>query len=370
MAKDIISPASNHRARMAFAAGLLLLPLLATAALLTGSMRLAPGEVLSALAAAPSDGSPTAFIVWQSRVPQIAVALLAGASLSAAGLVMQTLFANPLADPSLLGVNSGASLGAALVLLCGGGALISSGGMIAGFTLTLAAAFLGAMAVMLVLLALSSVLRGNMALLIAGVMISFLLSGIISLLNFYATSQGVRSFVIWGLGDFSGVPLGNLPLYAVPVLLTLFALLFLAKPLNALLLGTEYAHNLGYRVRTVRTLGLLAAGLLAAATTAVCGPVPSDSIAGKLLIKSKQNMKKEEITSRIITIVNSLKTSWVKHEVTPASNIRDEVELESIDFLDMIQQVEMMFHIKITPEEAKDCKLVSDVVNLVIKKKE
>lgn len=273
MAKDIIFPASNHRARMAFAAGLLLLPLLAAAALLTGSMRLAPGEVLSALAAAPSDGSPAAFIVWQARVPQIAVALLAGASLSAAGLVMQTLFANPLADPSLLGVNSGASLGAALVLLCGGGALISSGGMIASFTLTLAAAFLGAMAVMLVLLALSSVLRGNMALLIAGVMISFLLSGIISLLNFYATSQGVRSFVIWGLGDFSGVPLGNLPLYAVPVLLTLFALLFLAKPLNALLLGTEYAHNLGYRVRTVRTLGLLAAGLLAAATTAVCGPV-------------------------------------------------------------------------------------------------
>ena len=79
-------------------------------------------------------------------------------------------------------------------------------------------------------------------------------------------------------------------------------------------------------------------------------------------------MKKEEITSRIITIVNSLKPSWVKHEVTPASNIRDEVELESIDFLDMIQQVEMMFHIKITPEEAKDCKLVSDVVNLVILK--
>lgn len=280
MAKDIISPASNRRTRMAFAAGLLLLPLLAAAALLTGSMRLAPGEVLSALAAAPSDSSPAAFIVWQARVPQIAVALLAGASLSAAGLVMQTLFANPLADPSLLGVNSGASLGAALVLLCGGGTLISSGGtlissggMIAGFTLTLAAAFLGAMAVMLVLLALSSVLRGNMALLIAGVMISFLLSGIISLLNFYATSQGVRSFVIWGLGDFSGVPLGNLPLYAVPVLLTLFALLFLAKPLNALLLGTEYAHNLGYRVRTVRTLGLLAAGLLAAATTAVCGPV-------------------------------------------------------------------------------------------------
>ena len=270
--KDIISPATDRRARMAFAVGLLLLPLLVTAALLTGSMRLAPGEVLSALAAVPSDGSPAAFIVWQSRVPQVAVALLAGASLSAAGLAMQTLFANPLADPSLLGVNSGASLGAALVLLCGG-TLFAGGGLIVGFMVTLVAAFLGAMAVMLVLLALSSMLRGNMALLIAGVMISFLLSGIISLLNFYATSQGVRSFVIWGLGDFSGVPLGNLPLYAVPVLLTLFALLFLAKPLNALLLGAEYAHNLGYRVRTVRTLGLLAAGLLAAATTAVCGPV-------------------------------------------------------------------------------------------------
>lgn len=272
MAKDIISPASNRRTRMVFAAGLLLLPLLAAAALLTGSMRLAPGEVLSALAAAPSDASPAAFIVWQARVPQIAVALLAGASLSAAGLVMQTLFANPLADPSLLGVNSGASLGAALVLLCGG-TLFAGGGLIVGFMVTLVAAFLGAMAVMLVLLALSSMLRGNMALLIAGVMISFLLSGIISLLNFYATSQGVRSFVIWGLGDFSGVPLSSLPLYAVPVLLTLFALLFLAKPFNALLLGAEYAHNLGYRVRTVRTFGLLSAGLLSAATTAVCGPV-------------------------------------------------------------------------------------------------
>ena len=272
MAKDIISPTSSSRTRMVFAAGLLLLPLLTTAALLTGSMRLTPGEVLSALAAAPSDASPAAFIVWQARVPQIAVALLAGASLSAAGLAMQTLFANPLADPSLLGVNSGASLGAALVLLCGG-TLFAGGGLIVGFMVTLVAAFLGAMAVMLVLLALSSMLRGNMALLIAGVMISFLLSGIISLLNFYATSQGVRSFVIWGLGDFSGVPLSSLPLYAVPVGLTLFALLFLAKPFNALLLGAEYAHNLGYRVRTVRTLGLLSAGLLAAATTAVCGPV-------------------------------------------------------------------------------------------------
>lgn len=81
-------------------------------------------------------------------------------------------------------------------------------------------------------------------------------------------------------------------------------------------------------------------------------------------------MKKEEITPRIIAIVNSLKTSWVNHEVTPSSNLRDEIQLESIDMLDMIQQVEMMFHIKITPEEAKDCKLVSDIVNLVIKKKE
>lgn len=81
-------------------------------------------------------------------------------------------------------------------------------------------------------------------------------------------------------------------------------------------------------------------------------------------------MKKEEISPRIIAIVNSLKTSWVNHEVTPSSNLRDEVQLESIDFLDLIQQVEMMFHIKITPEEAKDCKLVSDIINLVIKKKE
>lgn len=97
---------------------------------------------------------------------------------------------------------------------------------------------------------------------------------------------------------------------------------------------------------------------------ALVAPIP------RSLFQKHKDMKKEEITSRIIAIVNRLKTSWVNHEVTPDSNLRDEIELESIDFLDMIQQVEMMFHIKISPEEAKDCKLVSDVINLVIKKKE
>ena len=217
--------------------------------------------------------STAAFIVLQSRLPQLLTALLSGAALSVCGLVMQTLFANPLADPSLLGVNSGASLGAAVVMLALGGTVGVADGMLGSTMLTIVGAFVGAAMVILLLVVASSMLRGTLALLVAGVMFSFVISAVISLLSFYATADGVRSFVVWGMGDFSGVTLTQMPLYALLVLLPGVAVGVMARPLNALLLGPDYATNLGIRVKRVRTLLLLLTGLLTATVTALCGPV-------------------------------------------------------------------------------------------------
>ena len=186
---------------------------------------------------------------------------------------MQTLFANPLADPSLLGVNSGASLGAAVVMLALGGTVGVADGMLGSTMLTIVGAFVGAAMVILLLVVASSMLRGTLALLVAGVMFSFAISAVISLLSFYATADGVRSFVVWGMGDFSGVTLPQMPLYALLVLLPGVAVGVMARPLNALLLGPDYATNLGIRVKRVRTLLLLLTGLLTATVTALCGPV-------------------------------------------------------------------------------------------------
>lgn len=247
---------------------LILLPL----SLLTGTVSLSPAEVWQALTDAGAD--PTArFIVCESRLPQALTAVLSGAALAAGGLVMQSLFTNPLADPSLLGVNSGASLGAAMVLLAFGGSWSLGGASLSGVLLTVAAAFVGACGVIALLLVCSHFLRGNLALLVAGVMLSFVLSAVISLLSFYATADGVRSFVVWGLGDFSGVGLSRLPLYAALIVLPLAALFPFTRSLNALLLGAHYAANLGIAVRTTRTWLLLLTGLLTATVTALCGPI-------------------------------------------------------------------------------------------------
>lgn len=251
----------------------LLLLLLVVANLLWGSVHLDVAEVGRVVCGQADPQSTAAFIVLQSRLPQLLTALLSGAALSVCGLVMQTLFANPLADPSLLGVNSGASLGAAVVMLALGGTVRVADGMLGGTMLTIAGAFVGAAMVILLLVVASSMLRGTLALLVAGVMFSFAISAVISLLSFYATADGVRSFVVWGMGDFSGVTLTQMPLYALLVLLSGVAVGAMARPLNALLLGPDYATNLGVRVKRVRTLLLLLTGLLTATVTALCGPV-------------------------------------------------------------------------------------------------
>lgn len=242
--------------------------------LFTGTVDLAWPDVLAVLTGGGTDETESVrFIVTEVRLPQMVTAVLSGAALGVSGLVMQTVFSNPLADPSLLGVNSGASLGVALALLLFGGGINTYLGAFGGFSFMVAAAFLGALAVIFLLTFCAGVLRGRLALLVAGVMLSFVITSLISLLSFLATAQGVRSFVVWGMGDFSGVTLERLPFYAVSLIIGLLALLAMSRPLNALLLGEEYAANLGIRVRRTRTLLLVLIGLLTAVVTAFCGPI-------------------------------------------------------------------------------------------------
>ncbi len=252
---------------------LLLLFALIAANLLTGGVAISASELWAALSGDATVSDATRFIVWEARVPQCVTAIFSGAALALAGLVMQTVFSNPLADPSVLGVNAGASLGVAVAMLLLGGSVSVAALSISGFFLTITAAFIGALAVIGLLLLCTLWLRDAVLLLVAGVMISFATSSLISLLSFYATAQGVHAYVIWGLGNFCGVTLERLPLFAGAIALLLLLVGCLVKPLNALLLGESYAANLGVHVRSVRTLLLLITGLLTAIVTALCGPI-------------------------------------------------------------------------------------------------
>lgn len=251
----------------------LALVVLLAANLFIGAVDIPAREILTILEGEEGSKASWYYIVWESRIPQCITALLCGSALSVSGLILQTVFSNPLADSSILGISSGASLGVALVLLAGGGSLLTGEWLLSGFVAVIAGAFIGAMLVMGIILFLSALIKNSVMLLIAGIMIGYVTSSVISLLNFFSTAEGVHSYVIWGLGSFGGVSLQQLPFFACAALLGLICALLMVKPLNALLLGTRYAENLGINVRRVRALLLLITGLLTAVTTAFCGPV-------------------------------------------------------------------------------------------------
>lgn len=252
---------------------LLLIVLLLAANLLVGSVVIPAGEVLRILMGEDAGRESWHYIVWEARLPQALTALLAGSALAVCGLLLQTAFRNPLAGASVLGVNSGAGLGVAVVMLLLGGSITAAGFSFSGFFSILLGAFAGAMAVMALILFFSTLVRSHVMLLIIGLMVGYLVSSVVSLLNFLATAEGVQSYMVWGMGNFGGVSLRQMPAFAAVVLLGLAGALLLIKPLNALLLGERYAENLGVRVRRVRHALLAVVGVLTAVTTAFCGPV-------------------------------------------------------------------------------------------------
>ena len=241
--------------------------------LVMGSIRIPISDVFSILLGDESEKASWRFIILESRLPQAITAVLCGGALAVSGLMLQTAFRNPLAGPSIFGVNSGAGLGVALVMLLLGGSISAGSVSISGFVAILIAAFIGAMAVMAIIFFFSSIVRNNVMLLIIGIMIGYISNSAISLLNFFATDEGVKSYMVWGMGSFGGVSMKTMPVFASVSIVGLIGTLLLIKPLNALMLGDRYAENLGIDILRTRNWLLIVTGLLTAITTAFCGPV-------------------------------------------------------------------------------------------------
>ena len=263
---------SNKGTKYSLALTALILVLVA-ANLFFGSVDIPAEAVIRTLLGQEVEKASWSFIIWEARIPQAITALLCGAALAGSGLMLQTAFNNPLAGPSILGINSGASLGVAMVMLLGGGTIATAGVTLSGFFSIVLGAFIGSMVVMGVILFFSTLIKSNIMLLITGIMIGYITSSAISLLNFFATAEGVHSYMIWGMGNFSSVSLEQMPYFASFTLIGLMLAILLIKPLNALLLGNRYAENLGVNIKRTRNLLLIATGILTAVTTAFCGPV-------------------------------------------------------------------------------------------------
>ena len=244
--------------------------------LLSGSVQIPLTDVVSILFTpnTSSEINPTwSYIILETRLPQALTALLCGGVLAVTGLMLQTAFRNPLAGPDVFGINSGAGLGVAIVMLWLGGSVTTEMFSVSGFVAVLLAAFIGAMLVTGLIFFFSTLVRNNVMLLIIGIMVGYVSSSAIELLNFFSTEEGVKSYAVWGMGDFGGVSMQNMPVFASITVVGLLLAILLIKPLNALLLGEEYAESLGINTRRTRNLLLIITGILTAITTAFCGPI-------------------------------------------------------------------------------------------------
>lgn len=265
---------SNKRSILLFIGLLALIGLVSAASACFGAITLSPSQLLQALFNSGEADPVLQQIIVDFRLPRIVTALLAGAALSTAGLMMQTVFRNPLADPFVLGVNSGASLGVAIVLLTlapvGIGLTEGLGG--GGQMMVIAAATSGAAATLFIVLALSRRVD-IMSVLIIGLMISYTVGAIVSILMFFSMAERLQSFMSWSFGDYSNVSWEHMRLFAPAILGGLGLSLLFIKPLDALLLGEHYAESVGTRVKRVRFIVLLAASILAGTVTGFCGPI-------------------------------------------------------------------------------------------------
>lgn len=244
--------------------------------LLSGSVQIPLTDVVGILFTpnTSSEINPTwSYIILETRLPQALTALLCGGALAVTGLMLQTAFRNPLAGPDVFGINSGAGLGVAIVMLWLGGSVTTEMFSVSGFVAVLLAAFIGAMLVTGLIFFFSTLVRNNVMLLIIGIMVGYVSSSAIELLNFFSTEEGVKSYAVWGMGDFGGVSMQTMPVFASITVVGLLLAILLIKPLNALLLGEEYAESLGINTRRTRNLLLIITGILTAITTAFCGPI-------------------------------------------------------------------------------------------------
>lgn len=240
-----------------------------------GSINIPPLEILKILFGAETGKASWQGIVLDTRLPQALTAILAGAALGVSGLMMQTLFRNPLAGPSVLGVSSGASLGVALLMMfvsVPGVRIITQNQISSNFSIVFAA-FAGAFAVLFLIMVLAANFRNNTTILIIGIMIAYAISAIVGILQFYSLKEDLQAFVIWGLGSFANVSWHQHTFFFPVVIVGLSFSILMIKPMNAILLGDNYARNLGFNVKRISILLIIGAGILVAVVTAYCGPI-------------------------------------------------------------------------------------------------
>jgi len=279
--KDIHKLATAPMKKLSFLLLTVLIIVLFVLNLLLGTVHIPVRDVLSILISPSSQGdmeigsSVFANIIWNSRVPQALTALMAGAGLAVSGLQMQTVFRNPLAGPSVLGISNGASLGVALVVLMSGslgGVALSRLGYLGDVAMSVAA-ILGALAVMGLIVWVAQRVQSGVTLLIIGVMIGYLANAIIGVLKFFSNEEDIKAYVVWGLGSFARVSGDQMTLFVVLMAILLPLSMLLVKTMNLLLLGDAYARNLGLNIQHARTLVILSSGVLVAIVTAYCGPI-------------------------------------------------------------------------------------------------
>ena len=243
--------------------------------LLLGTVEIPVGAILRILLGDESVSEIWRNIILSSRVPQALTATVAGAGLAVSGLQMQTVFRNPLAGPSVLGISNGASLGVAFVVLLSGslgGVALSRLGYLGDAAMSIAA-IVGSLAVMALILYVSQKVKGNVTLLIIGVMIGYLATAIIGVLKFFSAEEDVKAYVVWGLGSFARVSGDQMTLFVLLMVGLLPLSMLLSKTMNLLLLGDYYASNLGLNLRRARLLVISSSGILVAIVTAYCGPI-------------------------------------------------------------------------------------------------
>jgi iron complex transport system permease protein len=240
-----------------------------------GSVRIPLGGALDALLGRPTDEAWVS-IIRLFRMPKALTALASGAALAVSGLILQTVFRNPLAGPDSLGIGAGASVGVALVVLAAGsagGSAFLAGLGLAGYAALFIAASAGAFLVLLVILLFARRVENGVTLLIVGILVGYLAGSLVSLLIYFGSPQKVQVYLGWTYGSFSSVTVGQLPVLYAAVALGFALTARTSKSLNALLMGERFAEGLGVRVKGARNRALLAAALLAGAATAFCGPI-------------------------------------------------------------------------------------------------
>ena len=272
--------ARAHRA-IAFGLAVLLgLVALFVASLCLGSVETTPAEVARILAGGPGDASTAAQVIWQIRLPRAIEAVLLGGGLSLSGFLLQTFFANPIADPFVLGISSGAKLVVAVVMI-----VVLGAGQVMSPAASVASAFLGSLITMGFVLLISRRVRTQSMLIVAGVMVGYICSAVTNFLIAFADDQSIVNLDNWSRGSFSGATWADVALVAACVLAMGAAVFALSKPLGAYQLGEPYAQSVGVDVRRLRLLIVAVSSLLSACVAAFAGPVSFVGIAAPHLAK-------------------------------------------------------------------------------------